>query len=143
VMHPLRSAETVQIPDHLSPEEIKQFLGSAFFNQNARLILQIQTASELLTVIPASLTILGRSAESHPDGLFVDLTSYDARTKGVSRLHAALRRTDVSLAIEDWNSTNGTYLNGGRLPPRQAQTLHDGDELRLGMLHMRIAFQYG
>lgn len=141
--YPMRSVETIKIPDYLSPEEVKQFLGSAYFSQNARLTFQIETTPNLLTVDPAARTLLGRTAASSPDSLFIDLTPYDARAKGVSRIHAAIRRSDVTLTFEDLNSINGTYLNGSRLPPRQPQTLHDGDELRLGLLRIRIAFQYG
>jgi len=141
--YPTQLPETIKIPDHLSPEEVKQFLGSAFFNHNARLILQIETMPRLLTIAPAALTLLGRSSENNLDGLCIDLTNFEARTKGVSRLHAALRRTEVMLTVEDWTSLNGTYLNGSRLPPRQPHTLHDGDEFRLGGLHIRVAFQYG
>jgi hypothetical protein len=142
-IYPMRSAETIRVPDHLSSEEVKQFLGSAYFSQNAQLTFQIETATSLLTVDPAVRTLLGRTGESSPDSLFIDLTPYDGRVKGVSRLHAAIHRSETMLTFEDLNSINGTYLNGSRLPPRQPQILHDGDELRLGLLRIRIAFQYG
>jgi pSer/pThr/pTyr-binding forkhead associated (FHA) protein len=50
----------------------------------------------------------------------------------------------MTLASEDLNSRNKTYVNGQLLAPHQVQMLlHDGDELLLAGLHLCIAFQYG
>jgi pSer/pThr/pTyr-binding forkhead associated (FHA) protein len=49
----------------------------------------------------------------------------------------------MTLTIEDLNSRNKTYVNGRLIVPHQMHMLHDGDELLLGGLHIRIAFQYG
>src|SRR5688572_7190836 len=70
-IYPMRSVETIKVPDTLSPEEVEQFLGSAYFSQNARLTFQIETSTNLLTVDPAVHTFLGRTAESSPDSLFI------------------------------------------------------------------------
>jgi len=50
----------------------------------------------------------------------------------VSRKHAELHRTDAALQIIELGSTNGTYLNGERLPANQPRALNVGDELRFG-----------
>ncbi|GAB4271635.1 MAG: hypothetical protein Kow0065_21160 [Methylomicrobium sp.] len=39
--------------------------------------------------------------------------------KGVSSLHAVIRRIDKAWYIEDLNSTNGTYLNGRKIEGKQ------------------------
>jgi predicted component of type VI protein secretion system len=48
----------------------------------------------------------------------------------VSRNHAAIRDQGGSLAIEDLNSTNGTFVNGKRI--EAVTVLRDGDTVRLG-----------
>lgn len=81
---------------------------------------------------------LGRAdpaLESAPD---VDLTPYDAYGRGVSRLHAVLRRSPDGWEILDLGSTNGTRLNGARLLPQAPQAVRDGDEIRLGDLTLEI-----
>jgi hypothetical protein len=49
--------------------------------------------------------------------------------QNVSRKHAALVREDGGWAIEDLESTNGTFLNGKRV---ERATLRDGDVIEIG-----------
>jgi two-component system cell cycle response regulator len=52
----------------------------------------------------------------------------------VSRHHAVLRTGDDGRVwLVDLGSTNGTYLNGRRVPDLEPQALHDGDRLQFGM----------
>ena len=135
--------ETLILPNNLTPAEIKQLLGTAFFNENASLVLHIEAVATPLVIVPTPKTYLGRSEDSTPECLHIDLTPYGGKEKGVSRLHVVLYRTLITLSIEDLNSTNRTYVNGLMLPARQVQMLHDGDIIILGALSMRVAFQYG
>ena len=48
----------------------------------------------------------------------------------VSRRHACVRLESNSYIVEDWTSTNGTFVNGQRISG--PVTLYDGDEIRLG-----------
>lgn len=53
----------------------------------------------------------------------------------VSKLHASLvTGRDGRLSLVDEGSTNGTWHNGNRLPPRGSVTLSDGDLIALGPL---------
>ncbi len=71
----------------------------------------------------------------------VDLTPYDAYNKGVSRIHATLRRSETGgLNIEDMMSSNGTFLNSARLQAHVRKPLSSGDRLRLGQLDIEIYF---
>lgn len=135
--------ETLILNENLSPSEIKQLLGTAFFNEHASLILHVEGNNNSLTISPTPKTLLGRSQDSTPECLHVDLTPYGAKEKGVSRLHVVLYRTHVTLSLEDLNSTNRTYVNSKMIPARQVQMLHDGDEIMLGALRIRLSFQYG
>ncbi len=50
----------------------------------------------------------------------------------VSRRHARLVFNAGQWLIEDLNSSNGTFVNGGRVVEKKPVTLKHGDELRLG-----------
>ena len=70
----------------------------------------------------------------------VDLGSYDALEQGVGRRHARLLVQNGQVVVEDLDSTNGTFVNGQRLQPRQPQPLRDGDQLQLGRLTLQVQF---
>ena len=50
----------------------------------------------------------------------------------VSERHAILTVRGGEAAIEDLHSSNGTFVNGERLAPREERVLADGDDVRLG-----------
>lgn len=54
----------------------------------------------------------------------------------LSRVHCRLSAGEAGLAVEDLQSTNGTYVNGGRVLQSR---LRDGDCLRLGRLELTVA----
>lgn len=54
---------------------------------------------------------------------------------GVSRAHAVVEVVSGGAVVRDLGSTNGTFLNGRRI---EAESLRDGDELRLGNTRMRF-----
>mgnify|MGYP001797855227 CR=1 FL=1 len=82
---------------------------------------------------------LGRegSEQVTPD---LNLNPYGARDKGVSRVHAALRRDRSQVLLIDLGSTNGTRLNGKTLAAHQPIRVENGDEIRLGRLMLTINF---
>ncbi|MCS6872108.1 MAG: FHA domain-containing protein [Anaerolineae bacterium] len=86
-------------------------------------------------------TIFGRrdpATGAMPD---VDMTPFAGYRLGVSRRHAAIRRTENNqLELWDLGSSNGTYLNGVRLVAHRPNRLNDGDEIRLGQMVMRVRF---
>jgi len=54
----------------------------------------------------------------------------------VSRKHFELARTKEGFFITDLGSSNGTKLNGGRIPPHEPTRLDSGDELRVMNISM-------
>jgi pSer/pThr/pTyr-binding forkhead associated (FHA) protein len=85
--------------------------------------------------------VIGR-VDHHTDFLpDLNLTRFGAWERGVSRLHAAIRRSGDTLLLVDLGSTNGTYLNGDRLTAREVRELRDGDRIRLGLFEMEIYYQ--
>ena len=58
----------------------------------------------------------------------------------VSRRHFQVRlETDV-FYISDLGSTNGTYLNGTRLPPQEEHIIRDGDRVGLAVDNVILVF---
>jgi pSer/pThr/pTyr-binding forkhead associated (FHA) protein len=55
-----------------------------------------------------------------------------------SQIHARLYSRGGSYYVEDMNSTNGTFLNGGQL--RGESVLNDLDEVRIGDTEFRFEF---
>lgn len=71
----------------------------------------------------------------------VDLMPYGAKERGVSREHVRLQLRDRRLYIIDLGSANGTFVGNQRLTPEEPHELHDGDELLLGRLPVRVEFE--
>ena len=80
---------------------------------------------QLPSLSPGARLSVGRSSVA-------DIRLPDAT---VSRLHAELRRTDAGWLCVDLHSTNGTLLNGRRVSRAH---LHDGDDVILGGIHLRV-----
>lgn len=120
---------------------IQRLLGDARFREDASLVLTIGEANTPLIIQLAAHTVIGRESSTTLEADVIDLSPYGAREKGVSRLHAALHRSPRTLAIEDMESSNGTWVNGQRLMPHEPHVLHDGDEIQLAGLVMHVAFQ--
>ena len=53
----------------------------------------------------------------------------------ISRKHASLIKNGTSVEIQDHGSTNGTWINGGKLSG--SQTLRPGDSVRFGSIEYR------
>ncbi len=115
--------------------------GTARFGRDAFIILHIRDADEPLTIQPMKRTVLGRADDNSPQKPDMDLTAFGALEKGVSRIHAAIHRSEDTLTLVDLGSANGTHLNGQRLVPDQPRVLRDGDEIRLGKLVAHIYFK--
>ena len=101
--------------------------------------LLISGAAQVVILDGRSEYVLGREGQEQvvPD---VNLNAYGAREKGVSRVHAALRRDRSQVLLIDLGSTNGTRLNGQPVTAHQAVKVENGDEIRLGKLVLRINF---
>ncbi len=84
--------------------------------------------------------LLGRQSANSTSQPHVDLSSYNAFGKGISRLHAAIRRREHHLFIEDLGSTNGSWLNNTRLIPFAARLLQPGDLIQLSQLQLTVYF---
>ncbi|MEI8305887.1 MAG: FHA domain-containing protein [Chloroflexales bacterium] len=104
----------------------------------AGISLVIQPAGAALALPTSGEAIIGRSdpvSNIFPD---IDLTSHGALQRGVGRRHARIFLQGGQILVEDLDSTNGTFINTARVPPRQPKPLRVGDELRLGTLTFKV-----
>jgi pSer/pThr/pTyr-binding forkhead associated (FHA) protein len=134
---------TLKLPQYFTQGDFQRLLGSAYFSENAALVLYVEDLKSPLIITPPNDTFIGRHEEDASEEVQINLATYGDPSQSVSRLHAVLRRGMHVIAVEDLGSTNGTYVNGQQLTPHVSQVLHDGDVIKLGGLHIRITFQYG
>lgn len=117
--------------------------GTARFTSRINLVIMTDNGERKLTVDTANMSemVMGRTDPDTDETPEIDLSDYGAQAKGVSRRHAAILRKEGSLHVVDLTSYNGTFLNGQRLIAEQPRVLRDGDDVRLGYLVLRVAFE--
>jgi pSer/pThr/pTyr-binding forkhead associated (FHA) protein len=99
--------------------------------------LYVEDTSSPLVLRIDNQIVLGRYSPGSASQRPIDLEPFDAFEKGVSRLHAAIRRThENDYVIVDLGSTNGTLVNGEPLTPHEPFKLRNGDLIRLGALNI-------
>ena len=108
-------------------------LGSAVRDGYRSMTLQIEGMT-LSLPFHDDITIGRPISQFNPWQTHVDLSRFDAHERGVSRRHLRITSRGHGVYVSDLNSTNGTWLSGQRLTPFNEYLLHDGDELRLGLL---------
>ncbi len=137
-------AMLVQSGEDTQPLEAQSAQDATYFDDTMTLALEIVDTGDVIRVRPRhNELVIGRlSPESVmiPD---VDLSPYQADVKGVSRLHAALRRQGTTLVLTDMGSLNSTYINGQRVHAHEVRVIQDGDELQFGRLRVRAYFEGG
>ena len=84
--------------------------------------------------------VLGRKVNNDDRQVDVDFSMMGGQQHGVSRYHAIIQISNDRISIKDFNSSNGTYLNGFILKPMFGYRLRHGDELVLGQLKMTVNF---
>jgi hypothetical protein len=118
-------------------------LGSDVFKAGTMLRLEVEGAEPIMLRSKKEM-VFGRrdpATGTMPD---IDLTPFAGYRMGVSRKHAVLRQGENNrLELWDLGSSNGTYLNGVRLVAHRPNRIHDGDEIRLGQMVMRLYFHRG
>ena len=84
-------------------------------------------------------TVLGRFFDTEGD-TNLDLDPYGGGAFGVSRRHARIIRVNNKFVFEDLNSTNGSWLNGQRMPTGTTYPLMSGDQIWLGQFKLQVCF---
>jgi len=87
-------------------------------------------------------TVLGRFFDDSENNS-LDLDPYGGGAYGVSRRHARIICVDDKFVFEDLNSTNGSWLNGQRIPSGTTYPLMSEDQIWLGQFKMQVCFHQG
>jgi hypothetical protein len=135
--HKIHTAETRQEANratgHIQPPPPSQL--------QSWISLNMIDSGQILPLADRTEFTLGRSAEGQPIVPDVDLSPHNAYASGVSRLHAVLKLIKDQIILMDLGSSNGTYLNGNRLPPYVETPVHHGDVIYLGKLKMQLLIE--
>ncbi|MDQ7025281.1 MAG: FHA domain-containing protein [Anaerolineae bacterium] len=86
--------------------------------------------------------MLGRKDNDNNQQIDLDFTQLGGQEHGVSRCHAIVQITSTTVFIKDFNSRNGTFLNGYELHPMRQYVINDGDEIVLGRIQTHVKFIY-
>jgi FHA domain len=82
------------------------------------------------------LNFIGRADEKPVD---VDLEDQEPPDRvWSSRQHAVINFEEGKLAIEDLNSSNGTFVNRTRVYPNQKRPLNLGDVIQIGTVQLKV-----
>lgn len=115
--------------------------GTKTFPPNAKLMLDFDRSKSRIIAFNGQEEItFGRVDRFTTILPTINLTALSAWERGVSRLHAAVRRVGSHLYVVDLDSTNSTFLNGERLPPHEPRMLCSGDQLRFGLFGLTVHF---
>ena len=88
---------------------------------NRGVLYNLQNCEPQYIYIGENRKIIGKD----PEKAQIQLVS-----EGVSRVHAMVYKDGTDCVIEDLNSTNGTWVNGKGLEPREPYILKEGDKIR-------------
>ncbi len=135
----IESTDTVYLPTNAAPALHHGSRHTPVLGADS-IALYIDDRDEPVVVSIARQAILGRYTPHSSSQPRIDLTPYGAFHRGISRLHAILRRTRVGLMVEDLSSVNGSWLNHKRLQPYVPTPVCSGDHLRLGQIEIEIHF---
>lgn len=104
-------------------------IATFLFRQRGRFQVRLSAGEELM---------IGRSHTGDGPQPHIDLTPYKAATYGASRLHAKLRHENNGWWLEDLHSSNGTWINGTRLPAYEPVHLEIRNQVLFGNLQLYI-----
>jgi ribosomal protein L37E len=144
--HMLENAKDALSTKHFASATDELF-SNDYFGPDSVLILDLRDQESHIALRPQTRSqelVLGRSTQNTAMRPDVDLSRAQAEELGVSRLHLSLTydRESNTLQISDLGSSNGTFVNGQKLHPKELRILRHGDDLRLARLAMRVRYQH-
>jgi pSer/pThr/pTyr-binding forkhead associated (FHA) protein len=104
----------------------------------ARIMVHVIENGKLIPVPDKTKFTVGRASDGQPITPDVDLGEFNAFDNGVSRLHMVVRLTGEKLTIMDLGSSNGTFINGVRIPINMEEPISSGDIIALGKFRIQI-----
>ncbi len=105
-----------------------------------RLKFIVKETSDVFEVNVRLYMVIGRMTNPRDRKIDIDLAPFANSHHGVSRFHSYIQVVDERISITDFNSTNGTYINGKLLQPSKPFRLRHGDNIRFGQLELKVLF---
>lgn len=105
-----------------------------------RIQFLVRESGQVMEISTTGPIMIGRRNSTMP--VDVDLADFKAQDMGVSRNHLLIESTGTRIYARDMNSVNGSRLNGERMKPLTNYDLSHGDELKLGLIHIKLYFIY-
>ena len=93
---------------------------------------------EVISLTGLSEYTLGRSSEDQPILPDVDFAPYHGYEYGISRLHASIKINPPYTFLTDFDSANGTQLNGQKISPNKPYPIAHGDIIVLGEMKIQL-----
>lgn len=104
---------------------------------DAKASIHIVRTGQILPLIGGDEFTIGRVSEGQSILPDIDLTPFEAYTRGVSRLHATLKVSADQITITDLGSSNGTRINSDKITPHKEYILDHGDVITLGQFKIQ------
>jgi len=135
---PMQQPPAQQPPAY--PQQPPAYPQQPIYGAAPRLVVQATNAPIMLPPGKAEY-IVGREdpvSNMFPD---VDLTPHGGDEGGVSRRHARLFQQGGQWLVEDFNSTNFTFVNAQRVQPNAPMPVPNGAEVRFGRVKLTFYVQ--
>ncbi len=126
--------------DHSSPPIPRRGTGPLDYFVPWVIELRIIGTPDVLQVQLNESMMIGRGGKGSKTLPDIDLDIYDGYQMGISRQHAVISALNSRVSIRDLNSSNGTYLNGGKMQAGYEYRLRHGDRLAFGQLEVQVSF---
>ena len=101
-------------------------------SEQMQVVLYLPGRGDPIVICNTTTITIGRSDKTRNAIPTVDLSTENAISLGVSRLHAKILFMEGRFWLKDMGSTNGTWLNKHRLAPYEMVAIESGDQIRLG-----------
>jgi len=118
-----------------------KFAGSQRNTGGTMVIDGTASDEDAATMMFGRVFLLRKRTQSDPGAILIGRTADSDVTipeYTISQRHCAVRVTPSHSTVEDMGSTNGTYVNGERLVPRERAEIANGDSVMIG----RFVFTY-
>lgn len=135
--HTIKRTPSDMLSPEMAPPENTQ-IGQPLSESDAVISLLIVETGKVLHLAGRSEYTVGRVSEGQPILPDVDLSSNDAFSQGVSRLHVSLKIIKNGVVVTDLGSANGTRVNGQKIIPHVEYPINHGDTLALGKFKFQV-----
>ena len=133
-----RQQSTTPISRARAPEIARAVASDTAAPHETRLTLTVIGSGQQMRLALQDELLIGRKDMARGIDPDIDLGAHGGYDAGVSRRHAIISWRNGGYMVEDLGSANGTFINEQPVDAAQPGALHNGDELRCGMLALRV-----